>query len=164
MKPVFKALQVFVLVIAYVIFLAGTIFTIVGAFHFVHSFMYLSVDDERGAKSMAVALIKAVDLFLIAVVLFVFSLGLQVLFNNRTDNALVQTLPKWLQVRNFMELKIILWEAILTTLVISYLADVARIKIGGGELTPYSLLIPAGILLISLSLFFLKKGEHKAEH
>ena len=149
-----------ILIIAVIIFLAGTAFTVLGAYDFVHAFTHLSGDGERSERTMAISLIKAVDLFLIAVVLFVFSLGLQVLFNHKPDNTLLQTLPRWLQVKNFMDLKVILWEAILTTLVISYLADVARIKISGGEVTEHSLLIPAAILVISISLYFLKKGEH----
>jgi len=58
-----------------------------------------------------------------------------------------------------MELKVILWEAILTTLVVSYLAGLVGSRVREETIRVDSLLIPGGILLISLSLFFLKKGE-----
>ena len=68
-------------------------------------------------------------------------------------------LPAWLHVKNFVELKIILWEAILTTMVIYYLAGLAEKKINGVEIALDNLILPGAILLIALSLFLLKKHE-----
>ena len=56
-------------------------------------------------------------------------------------------------------LKSILWEAILTTLVIAFLTSLAGKKINGEIIDLQMLIVPAGILLIALSLYFLKKGE-----
>ena len=58
-----------------------------------------------------------------------------------------------------MQLKSILWEAILTTLVIAFLTGIARKKINGELVDTEMLILPAGILMIALSLYFLKKGE-----
>jgi len=54
-----------------------------------------------------------------------------------------------------------LWEAILTTLVVSYLAGLAEKKFDKQLISIYDLILPGAILLIALSLFFLKKGENK---
>lgn len=157
MKTTFGGLQVIIKIIAFLLFIAGSVLVILGGYEFGHAVTLIS--DAPTASAIAVDIIRAVDLFLIAIVLFVFSLGILILFNNKTETALPANLPQWLKVKNFMELKIILWEAILTTLVISYLAGMAKIKIAGGQPDITSLLVPGAILLIALSLYFLKRGE-----
>lgn len=112
---------------------------------------------------MAVSLLRSVDLFLIAIVFFVFSMGVLALFNARKEAVFPTNFPKWLEIRNFIQLKVILWEAILTTLVVSYLAGLAEQRMQGEPLQLQHLIIPSAILLIAISLFFLKKGEHKGE-
>jgi uncharacterized membrane protein YqhA len=142
-------------------FFSGVILTIIGAFDFIMVFYHVasgsvSINNARGV--IAIDLLHAVDVFLVAIVFFVLALGILILFNN-PDSQLSMTLPAWLRVKNFMELKAILWEAILTTLVVSYLAGLAEKEIAGQEIDIKSLIMPGGILLIALSLFFLKRAE-----
>jgi uncharacterized membrane protein YqhA len=159
MKNVFNALRIFISIIALLLFASGVVLTLLG----VYDFGKALIDQDYGdlhhlPRSMAIGLLKAVDLFLIAIVFFVFSLGILVLFHN-AETPLPIKLPEWLRIKNFMQLKVILWEAILTTLVISYLASLAEIRMDGHEITKMQLIVPAAILMISVSLFFLKKGE-----
>jgi hypothetical protein len=91
---------------------------------------------------------------------FVFALGLLILFTKISDDEFPAQIPGWLRIKSFIELKIILWEAILTTLVVGYLARLAALTFEGRSLTYASLVIPGAILLIALSVYFLKKGEH----
>ena len=159
MRRLFVTLRSIIMVIALLVFTAGISITLLGIYDFIHVFTYFS--DYKGdilIKMIAVGLLQAVDLFLVAIVMFVFSVGLLVLFDNKEEIPL--KLPEWLKVKNFMQLKIILWEAILTTLVISYLAGLVQAKMNGEIITVASLIIPGGILLIALSLYFLKKSEH----
>ena len=107
---------------------------------------------------MVIGLLHTVDLFLVAIVFFVLSIGMVVLFAD-PDKGFPLRLPKWLHVHNFVELKIILWEAILTTLVVYYVAGLAEKKINGEEITINILILPGAVLLIALSLFFVKRGE-----
>lgn len=145
-------------------FFGAVVFTILGVIDIVHSiFANLNESDsgiglERRIILIALAIMKSVDLLLRAIVLYIFSLGLVVLFDTREEGMRLK-LPQWLQVKNFMELKIVLWEAILTTMVISFLSRTAEKAQSGEELTLNTLIIPGSILFISLSLFFLKKGE-----
>jgi hypothetical protein len=44
-------------------------------------------------------------------------------------------------------------------MVVYYVAGLAEKKINGEELSVYNLILPGAILLIAISLFFLKKGE-----
>jgi len=147
------------MVIALLVFAAGIAITLLGIYDFIHVFSYFAeYKNDILIKMIAVGLLQAVDLFLVAIVMFVFSVGLLVLFDNKEEIPL--KLPEWLKVKNFMQLKIILWEAILTTLVISYLAGLVQAKMAGEIITISSLIIPGSILIIALSLYFLKKSEH----
>jgi len=147
------------MVIALLIFAVGIAITLLGLYDFVHVFSYFAeYKNDMLIKMIAVGLLQAVDLFLIAIVMFVFSLGLLVLFDDKDDIPL--KLPEWLKVKNFMQLKVVLWEAILTTLVVSYLAGLVQLKMSGQQINVSTLILPGGILLIALSLYLLKKGEH----
>ena len=159
MRRLFYTLRNIIMVIALLVFAAGICITFLGIYDFVHVFTFLF--EHKGdmlIKMIAVGLLQAVDLFLVAIVMFVFALGLLVLFDDKDEIPL--KLPEWLKVKNFMQLKVVLWEAILTTLVVSYLAGLVQAKMNGEIINTTSLILPGGILLISLSLFFLKKGEH----
>ena len=158
MITLFNALKIVIKVVAYIVFAASGVLTLLGIYDFVHAFSYLSLHGEKSVVGLvAVGLLKAVDMFLISIVLYVFAIGILILF---TDKELPVKMPEWLRVKDFMQLKIILWEAILTTLVVSYLASLASANFKGIPLSEADLIIPGAILLIALSIYFLKKGEH----
>ena len=145
--------------IAALVFFSGVVLTCLGVWDLWHALSQLMhVDTEAGVRLSAVGLLQGVDLFLVAIVFFVFSLGLLILFNNKSDAALPVNLPEWLKISDFVQLKVILWEAILTTMVVAFLGGAVKKRIYG-ELDKEELIIPVAILLIALSLFFLKKGE-----
>jgi uncharacterized membrane protein len=62
--------------------------------------------------------------------------------------------PIWLQVENFTQLKLILWDTVLTTLVVLFIGDVF---IASGKYDWSLTIIPIAILLISLAKFLIKK-------
>jgi len=159
MKQIFNGIKFFIIIIAALVFCAGIILTILGGYELVSAFFHLQASDEHHVAGLiATGLLKGVDLFLMAIVLFVFSLGILILFHN-PETPLPFKLPAWLHIENFMQLKAILWEAILTTLVISDLAILAEKNVYDIEIGVKDLIIPGVILLIAISLFFLKKGE-----
>ena len=160
MKNLFSALQKIVNIIALILFISATILSVLGIYGFIRIFSYLTADSSKiMIVSIAVALLKSVDLFLISIVLFVFSLGIMILFNNKPDSILPVNLPEWLKVKNFMQLKTILWEAILTTILISFVTSVSEKRLDGHEISLEDMLIPVSIFLIALSLHLLKKEE-----
>ena len=158
MKSVFSVLIVIINIIALLIFASGLVMTILGGYDFLMVFSHFSADQHETAGLMAVDLLNAVDIFLVAIVFYVLSIGIMILFNNSNATFPVK-LPEWLRIKNFLHLKIILWEAILTTLVVSYLAALAEKKINGVEITWQHLIVPVAVLLISLSLFLVRRGE-----
>ncbi len=161
MKTLFSLLNIVIMIIVVFVFASGIFITGLGIYDFTHAFAFFDQYHEKGSVQLStLSLLKAVDLFLLAIVLFVFAFGLLVLFNNKSEHALPQNLPAWLKVKNFIELKVILWEAVLTTLVISYLAYLAELRVEGKPIMFQDITVPVAILLIAVSLFFLKKGEH----
>ena len=158
MKRIFNALTFIITTIAMLVFIAGVVLTLLGIYEFAIAFTHFdNVDKHEAANVLGTGLLKAVDLFLMAIVFFIFSLGFLILFT--PESLLPLKLPEWLRIKNFLQLKVILWEAILTTLVVSYLAGLAEQKVQGLQFNIDNLILPAAILIISLSLFVLKKGE-----
>ena len=161
MKQLFNVLYYVVRTIAFLVFFSGVFLTVLGGYELVHT---LHVFSQNGSAEnlgiTGIGVLKAIDLFLVAIVLFVFSLGLMMLFNNKSEKALPENLPAWLKIHSFLQLKVILWEAILTTLVISTLARLAELRWQNTPITWYSLVVPSVVLMFAVSLYFLKKGEH----
>lgn len=160
MKGMYATLKLIASIIAGLIFVSGLVLTVLGGLDFIHAFQNITdADKEHFVQLMAIDMLRAVDLFLLALVLYVFALGLLMLFS-RPDQEIPIKVPEWLRIKSFTHLKLILWEAILTTLVVSYIAGLVERKINKEPLTFEVLYIPGGIFLIAVSLFFLKKGEH----
>ncbi|MCC6411150.1 MAG: YqhA family protein, partial [Saprospiraceae bacterium] len=144
--------------IALFVSLSGFAFTILGAIEFVHAVSHIfNQGEEMFIQSTAIKLLQSVDMFLLSIVLYVFALGIVMLFHKNIGDELREVLPEWLQIRDFMQLKALLWEAILTTLVVSFLAYLVGIKLSGGAVTIEILVLPLSILIISTSLYLLKK-------
>jgi uncharacterized membrane protein YqhA len=101
------------------------------------------------------SLIKSIDAFLIALVLMIFAYGVYSLFIRKigVDEAGVFD---WLKVSNVGHLKNILAELIIVILFVKFL-EVAIINLN--NLTWEMLILPASILLLALSLRFLKLRE-----
>ncbi|MBX3240364.1 MAG: YqhA family protein [Chitinophagaceae bacterium] len=159
MRKIYNFLKLITSAIAVLIFISGTALALLGCYHFIIAWMH--VNDGNAYKAgglIAIELLSTVDILLIAIVLLVFSIGILILFHDPAKLLPVR-LPEWLRIKNFMQLKIILWEAILTTLVIGYLTGLAEARLNGDAVHVRHLIIPGGILLISLSLYLLKKGE-----
>ncbi len=159
MKFGLQILLVIIFFIALLISIAGFGFAVLGTIEFAHA-VHSFFDNEASmyAQSTAVKLLQSVDMFLLAIVLYVFALGLVMLFHKRLGDELREVLPPWLQITDFFQLKALLWESILTTLVVSFVAYLVRIRLGGNEVGLEVLVLPASIFIISLSLYFLKKA------
>jgi len=158
MKILFNTLTIVIYLVAIMVFASGIVLIFLGGYDFFHVFTYLHSENALPVGMIATGLLKAVDLFLIGVVLFIFSFGLLILFSRKSVPLPVE-LPDWLRIKDFMHLKIILWEAILTALVVSFLAGLAELKFKGVELTFTVLIVPGATLLMALSLYLLKKGQ-----
>jgi uncharacterized membrane protein YqhA len=157
MKNMFRIQKILINIIALFVLVSGIALTILAVFHFAMAFSHFgSGEPYKTTGRMAIGILHAVDLFLVAIVFFVLSIGIQILFMDPEADFPLK-LPNWLHVESFVELKIILWEAILTVLIVDYVGGLAEKKFNGEELDIYNLILPGAVLLISLSLFFVKK-------
>jgi uncharacterized membrane protein YqhA len=160
MKTLYRLLSWIIKIIALLVFASGLSLTVLGGVDFAHAISHFTQQKDM-IGLVSAGLLQSVDIFLIAIVFFVFAIGILILFETKSETASPLQLPPWLRIKNFTQLKVILWEAILTTLVVSFLDGLVQRRLNGEDLGPHLLIIPASILLIAISLFFLKKGsEH----
>jgi uncharacterized membrane protein YqhA len=89
---------------------------------------------------------------MIAWVFLIFSLGMMRIFIQYDSPS--DRLPGWLRLNKFKELKILLWETILLTLVILSVSQIVR-KID--NITWHVAILPAIILVLSASLYIVRK-------
>jgi len=110
----------------------------------------------EGAHAPGVELAKSIDSFLLAMVFFVFSIGVTTLFVARPDSRMLENIPEWMQMKSLSQLKFMLWEAIMATLVVT---SVEGFAVSTGELTWTVLLVPGAVLILSLG-YFLSRRAH----
>jgi len=100
-------------------------------------------------------IIGAVDLYLIAVVMLLFSFGLYELFISKIDAAEHSESSKILQIHSLDQLKDKLAKVIIMVLIVSFFKRVINMHYEG----PMEMLYLAGsILALALALFFMHKG------
>lgn len=112
-------------------------------------------------KGLVVPFITSIDIFLFAMVLYVFGIGTYELFINKLDsvNKYIYANPKWLSVSSIDDLKHHLGKVILMILVVYFFKFAIQIKYN----EPMDLLFLAlGILLMSGALF-IANYHHKSK-
>ena len=103
-------------------------------------------------------LIGAVDLYLMAVVMFIFGFGLYELFISEIDIAKAQGASKILEIHSLDELKDKLGKVIVMVLVVSFFQRVLHTEYHGAVEMLY---FAGSILGLAVALYFLHKGgEH----
>lgn len=146
-------LRIIILIICIFTFLNALMFVGISAYRSVHA--YVLIYQGKVEERPGVHLAEALDGFLLAIVFIIFAIGIGKLFI--PDIGLLKKIQiPWLAPKNFSELKGVLWEAILTTLVVLFASLVVQhIE----NLTWELLVIPVAILLIGLGLKMLKSSH-----
>ena len=127
---------------------------IVRGYHAYASFV--QVERASGAERPGLHFAESVDALLFALVMLVLSLGTASLFLTGTGTDAQRNLPEWMRMRSLTDLKLLLWEAILATLVVSAASSVISAM---PHLEWKHLVLPVVILALSISYFLLKKTE-----
>jgi uncharacterized membrane protein YqhA len=100
-------------------------------------------------------LLHSLDFMFVAIVFLVLALGFAKLFLVGPKATETMELPTWLRIDSIAELKVLLWETIMLTLVISALSELTT---GLFERLDWSALItPTAILALAFSLYLVKK-------
>jgi len=104
--------------------------------------------------------IEALDMFMIAFMFYIVSIGFSKLFlPEPVSSRLLGGLgPKWFTAPSFTKLKILLWEVLLTAVLIVFIGDVYRAQ---GAYSWSMLLIPAAIFLLSVGMFLMARGDRE---
>jgi uncharacterized membrane protein YqhA len=101
-----------------------------------------------------VYILKGLDLFLVSMVFMIFALGMMRIFTHHHEGD--SDLPTWLRIDNFKELKILLWETIIVTLVVFAFTEIATSKKSLGW---EALVMPGIILILTLGLVLMKRQD-----
>jgi uncharacterized membrane protein YqhA len=117
--------------------------------------------DSRNHEDLVVIFVSAIDGYLFATVLLIFSMGIYELFIDKIDVVSKQkdTRPKWLMIHSIDDLKSSLGKVILMILIVSFFEHSLKIKYND---VSDLLFLGIGILLIAAALFLTHAhGKHK---
>jgi len=134
-------------------------FLALGLMRAYHAYALLTKSDRSGEEGRpGVHFAESVDALLFSLVMLVLALGTASLFLTRPGAGDEQNLPEWMRVKSLTELKLLLWEAILATLVVTSATSI----IGALPHPEWKhLMLPVVILALSISYFLLKRTETK---
>ena len=122
----------------------------VGVYKTIHAITILVTEGTAGKPGLE--LFHSLDNFLIAMVFLIMSFGFGKLFYPEFAPLKSIDLP-WLKIDDFFQLKTLLWNTILLTLLVSFGISAVKSE-GHWEWT--SLVVPIAVLLFSLSIKFIK--------
>ncbi len=125
-----------------------------------YAFNYVS-DNHQHAKEQVVFFVEAVDGYLFATVLLIFSIGLYELFIDKIDPVSLKndSRPNWLKINSIDDLKSSLGKVILMILIVSFFEHSVGLHY---ESAMDLLFLGLGVLFVSGALFLTHKGEqHK---
>ena len=128
----------------------------VGAYFSIEGILGLFNGEMHSESHPVIALLESLDIFLIALVFIIFAIGIAKLFDAKSEEQAESLMPNWLKIKTFMDLKLVLWETILITLIVLFVSDVV---IQGSELSWNLLIIPISILILSASMILVKRGK-----
>ncbi|MBO4851421.1 MAG: YqhA family protein [Prevotella sp.] len=144
------------LISALVLFIRGTMVVIYGLLDF---FKSLSVSEAEEYEKLLAAFVSSVDIFLFAMVLLIFGMGIYELFINKIDpvERKADARPSWLQIKSIDELKSSLGKVILMVLIVSFFKHSLDISF---EKAQDLLYLSIGVLLVAASLYIANKSHH----
>lgn len=143
------------LLAAVALFIKGSAVVIHGLIKF---FQTSSISAAEDYEPLLAAFVSSVDIFLFAMVLIIFGMGIYELFINKIDpvERKADSRPTWLQISSIDELKSSLGKVILMVLIVSFFKHSLDIQINSSQ---DLLLLALGVVLIAVSLFIANKSH-----
>lgn len=142
------------------VFVGATVLLIVGIYEMARGvWMSIFGDHAPGAESVTlrVSVIEAVDVILVATVLYLIAFGLYQLF---VDPALRSTLPKWLQIAAISNLEVRLAGMVITVLSIIALTKALESHGQAGVTGIGGAGFEIAAVIAAISLFLWQEGKH----
>ncbi len=126
----------------------------------IYDMLFHGAHPENLHEDVVSEIIGAIDLYLIAIVLLIFSFGVYELFISKIDAAEAdagENSSKVLQIHSLDQLKDKIAKVIVMVLVVNFFQRVLHTDYNGAlEMLYFS----ASILLLAVALYFLHKGDH----
>ena len=147
---------IFSLLGAIILFLVASL-DVWGVMVTIYEMLFHHLHPEHLHEDVVADIIGAIDLYLIAIVLLIFSFGVYELFISKIDAAEVEGGSKVLQIHSLDQLKDKIAKVIVMVLVVNFFQRVLHTDYNGAlEMLYFS----ASILLLAVALYFLHKGDH----
>lgn len=145
---------------AVALFIRGSIVVINGVIEFCKTF---SLTGHGNYESLIETFVSSVDIYLFAMVLIIFGMGIYELFINKIDpvEKKIDSRPSWLQITSIDELKSSLGKVILMVLIVSFFKHSLDIEY---KSSMDLLLLSLGILLLAASLFIANYHHNNYNH
>jgi uncharacterized membrane protein YqhA len=158
MKAILLILRIIIVIICSALLISGIAFVVFGVFIELQQLSNIFSSDLLIRRKALLTLLEVADVFLIALVLIILSIGLAQLFMGQHIAKQSEEF-EWLHFHNFTELKLLLWKMIMTTILVTFFVTLYDHR---DNLEWKLMIFPASILLISVSLY-LVKGSKKNE-
>jgi uncharacterized membrane protein YqhA len=146
-----KILRVVILVVVVITFINALVFFGLGVFHSVQTYWNL-IRGTAGEHRPGLAMVESMDRFFIGFIFIIFSVGLSKLFLPQSLLFRKLDLP-WLAVADFHQLKLLLWSAILTAVLVEWLVATAA---KAAYFDWPDLVLPIGIFILAVAAKFVK--------
>jgi uncharacterized membrane protein YqhA len=155
-KRILNVRYVFLIAVIFT-FINSIFFVVGGAIECIKGYQIFIEHGMSEEHRPGMYLLRGLELFLVSMVFMIFSLAILRLFIAYGDTD--EHIPGWLKIHNFKELKVLLWETILVTLVVFTLTKMASLE----NLTWNALILPGVILILTGGLFLMRKSSSKDE-
>ncbi|NNF35786.1 MAG: YqhA family protein [Saprospiraceae bacterium] len=153
LERIFQIRWIILIVVIFTV-LNAIAFLFIGVASSVEGYIAIFSGDGGQELNPGLTILDALDDFLTALVFIIFAMGIAILFLPKKQEVLKDKLPEWLSITNFTDLKLLLWEAVLTTLVVYFVNSVVK---RDGNYSWEMLILPGSILMLSLCIYILKK-------
>jgi len=123
----------------------------------IYEMIFHHAHPEHLHEDIVADIIGAIDLYLIAIVLLIFSFGVYEIFISKIDAAEAEGQSEVLKIHSLDQLKDKIAKVIVMVLVVNFFQRVLHTDYDGAlEMLYFS----ASILLLAVALYFLHKGDH----
>jgi uncharacterized protein (TIGR00645 family) len=159
-EPIFFELRYLLLIPVLVSFVGSFVMFFIGTYNTYNAISAIAFQGDFGEKAVILPIIKALDAFLIGIILVIFSFGIYDFFISvlePADHAGVR--PDWFKFESTGELKNKLIEVVLVILSIKFFEQIIGNTDQLDEPVLY-LIIPTGAAILAISLGFFKWATH----
>jgi len=146
------------IVIVAVAVLDAVSFLVLGAKVALHGYQHMLGLGGEGPGRPGLELLHSLDFLFVSLVFLILGLSIAKLFLLGPSDVDDASLPSWLRLGSISEMKVLLWETSLVTMLILSLSEMTA-NLETRERSWTLLLTPGAILLLAISLYFIKKKE-----